>query len=430
MTPSSGTSSSTIAATAESQSPPGSQESKPVAPRRLMATVAPAHLSISLIWGAVPSILLALQVQQSFGEEAKVAVLAMVSMFGALAAMIAQPIAGALSDRTRSRFGKRAPWIVLGALCGGLSLLGMAFANNIVFLVIAWVMVQISYNFAQGPLSAIMPDRVPRAFRGTFAAILGLGGMFGSLGGQILASSLSKNIPGAYLLLAGFAVIVLTLFVVLNPDRSSKDAVVEPFVMRHFALTFWVSPRKHPDFFWAFTSRLLTYTGYFVVVGYKLYILQDYIGLGDEAITMIPVVGLVSLAGLLLSTLAAGRLSDVLGRRKPFVLVSGLLVAVALFIPLLLPNLTGMLLLAGLAGFGFGCFQAVDAALISEVLPSDASFAKDLGVVNMAVTLPQILAPAFAGFIVLAFGYALLFPIGAVIGVLGALAVLPVKSVK
>lgn len=430
MTSSSGTPGGNTAVSTKQPSEPRVPETKARAPRRLMATIAPANLSISFVWGAVPSILLALQVQQSFGDDAKVAILALVSTFGAFAAMIAQPIAGALSDRTRSRFGKRAPWIVLGALCGGLSLVGMAFASNIVFLIIAWIMVQFSYNFAQGPLSAIMPDRVPRAFRGTFAAMLGLGGMFGSLGGQIFASSFSKNIPAAYLLLGGFAVIVLTLFVVLNPDRSSKDAVVEPFVMRNFAQTFWVSPIKHPDFFWAFTSRLLTYTGYFVVVGYKLYILQDYIGLGEDAIAKIPIVGLVSLAGLLLSTVAAGRLSDHLGRRKVFVLVSGIVVAVALSIPLVLPTLTGMLLLAGLAGFGFGCFQAVDAALISEVLPSDRSFAKDLGVVNMAVTLPQILAPAFAGLIVLTFGYALLFPIGAAIGILGALAVIPVKSVK
>lgn len=395
-----------------------------------MASIAPATFSISLIWGAVPSILLALQVQQAFGESGKVASLALVSTFGAFAAMIAQPVAGALSDRTRSRFGKRAPWIVLGALCGGLSLIGLAFASNLVFLIIAWVMVQIGFNFAQGPLSAIMPDRVPRAVRGTFAAILGLGGMFGSLGGQILASSFSRNIPAAYLLLGGFAIIILTLFVVLNPDRSSKDAVVEPFVVRSFAHTFWVSPVKHPDFFWAFTSRLLTYTGYFVVVGYKLYILQDYIGLGKDAIALIPIVGLVSLGGLLLSTLAAGRLSDHLGRRKPFIFVSGLVVATALLIPWVLPSVTGILIMAGLAGFGFGCFQAVDAALISEVLPSDLSFAKDLGVVNMAVTLPQILAPAFAGLIVLTFGYALLFPVGAAISILGAISVIPVKSVK
>ncbi|ALE04881.1 hypothetical protein AL755_04150 [Arthrobacter sp. ERGS1:01] len=430
MTSSSGNSNNATSLSTAEPPQPAAQEDDGRKRRRLIATIAPATSGISLIWGAVPSILLALQVQQAFGDDAKVAILALVTTIGAIAAMLAQPIAGALSDRTRSRFGKRAPWIVAGSLCGGIALIGMAFANNLAFLIAAWVMVQIGYNFAQGPLSAIMPDRVPRSIRGTFAAVLGLGSMFGSLGGQILAASLSSNIPAAYLLLAGFAVIVLTLFVVLNPDRSSKDAAVEPFVLRKFAHTFWVSPIKHPDFFWAFTSRLLTYTGYFVVVGYKLYILQDYLGLGQKAIGLIPALGLVSLAGLLVSTVAAGRLSDRIGRRKPFVFASGSIVAAALVIPLALPSVTGMLLMAGLAGFGFGCFQAVDAALISEVLPSDRSFAKDLGVVNIAVTLPQILAPAVAGAIVLSFGYAPLFPIGATIGILGALAVIPIKSVR
>ena len=80
---------------------------------------------------------------------------------GAFFAMLAQPIAGQISDRTRSRFGRRAPWIFIGALAGGLALVGLAFANSLVGVVIAWTLVQITYNFAQGPLSAVMPDRVP-----------------------------------------------------------------------------------------------------------------------------------------------------------------------------------------------------------------------------------------------------------------------------
>lgn len=73
-----------------------------------------------------------------------------------------------------------------------------------------------------------------------------------------------------------------------------------------------------------------------------------------------------------------------------------------------------------LSGLGFGMFQAVDTALVSQVLPSAKSFAKDLGVVCIAATLPQALAPAIAGAIVLSFGYIGLFPVGIVLSVLGA----------
>lgn len=83
-----------------------------------------------------------------------------------------------------------------------------------------------------------------------------------------------------------------------------------------------------------------------------------------------------------------------------------------------------------IAGFGFGMFQAVDTALMSEVLPSAKSFAKDLGVVNIAATLPQTLAPGVAGAIVLALGYQALFPVAIVLGILGALAVWPIRATR
>ena len=153
--------------------------------RRLLGWIIPANFGIFLIWGSVPGILLPQQLTVMNASD-KVANFTIVATIGAFAAMIAQPAAGQISDRTRSRFGRRAPWIVLGALAGGLSLVGLAFANTLVGVAIAWTLVQITYNFAQGPLSAVLPDRVPLARRGTFAALSGIGLMVGALGGQII----------------------------------------------------------------------------------------------------------------------------------------------------------------------------------------------------------------------------------------------------
>ncbi|WP_312178439.1 MFS transporter [Arthrobacter sp.] len=400
-------------------------------PKRLLGWIVPANFSVFMIWGAVGGVLMPLQVQL-LGEAEKVANLAIVGTFGALGALLAQPIAGQISDRTRSRYGRRAPWLVLGALVGGLGLLAMGFANSLVGLIIGWVIVQVAYNFAQGPLSAVMPDRVPRALRGTFAALSGLGLMLGALGGSILGAQFANNIQLGYLVFAGFTLIVLTLFVVFNPDHSSKEMEKEPFNAGEFLRTFWVSPIKHPDFFWAFTGRLLLYTGYFAVVGYQLFILTDYIGLGkDGALAALPLFSLINLVGIVLSTLIAGPLSDKFQRRKLFVFLSSALVGVALLIPMFMPNFTGWAIFSLVSGLGFGMFQAVDTALMSEVLPSAKSFAKDLGVVNIAATLPQTIAPAFAGLIILGFGgYIALFPVGIVLSLLGAFAVWPIKAVR
>jgi len=399
--------------------------------RRLMWSIIPANLAVYVLWGAIPGILLPQQITLAFGEEDQINVanLAIVSTIGAFAAMIAQPIAGQISDRTRSRFGRRAPWIVIGALTGALALIGLAFAGTLVGFIIAWTLVQVCFNFAQGPLSAIMPDRVPLKRRGSFAALLGIGMMLGALGGQIIGALFFNSIAAGYITFAVFSVVVLVLFVVFNPDHSSTGITPEPFSFADFLRTFWVNPIRHPDFFWAFTGRLLLYTGYFVVFGYQLYLLQYYFGV-EHPETVIPILGVLNLVGIVVSTTVSGPLSDKFGRRKPFVFASAVVVSLAFLLPWAWPTLTAWMIMVVIAGFGFGMFQAVDTALISEVLPSAKSFAKDLGVVNIAATLPQTLAPGIAGAIVLAFGYGTLFPIGIVLGLLGALAIWPIKAVK
>ncbi|MFF0747216.1 MFS transporter [Streptomyces sp. NPDC004111] len=399
--------------------------------RRLTACAGPATLSIALVWGAVPSILLALQIQRTVGEDAKVGALALVTTVGAIVAMVAQPVAGAVSDRTRTRFGRRTPWIAAGVLTGGTALVVMAHLDSVPAILAAWCFVHLGYNFAMGPLAAVMPDRVPADKRGQYAAVLGISSMGGSLGGQILGSVLEERVALAYVLLAVLSVAAAGVFVVLNPDRPSRDLTPEPFRARVFLKELLPDPRAHPDFFWVFVGRLCTYQAYFLVLGYKLYILQDHIGLGDEAIDRVPSLALAGIAGILPSTLVCGPLSDRLGRRKPFVVASAALIGCAMLVPLAVPTLTGMLVMAFLVGLGFGCFQGVDTALISQVLPSHRSYARDLGVVNVAAALPQALAPAVAAAVVVGLGgYQTLFPTATAFGVLGALAVLRVRSVR
>jgi MFS family permease len=395
--------------------------------RRLLWWILPANFAIFAIWGSIPGLLLPEQVTVSLGESGKVANMLIISTIGAFAAMIAQPIAGQVSDRTRSRFGRRAPWIILGALAGALSLVGLAFANSLVGFVIAWTLVQITYNFSQGPLSAVMPDRVPIARRGTFATLSGIGLMVGAVGGSVVGAAFFHSIAVGYIFFAVFAVIVLTLFVVFNPDHPSTNFEREPFGFTEFLSTFWVNPLKHPDFFWAFTGRLLLYTGYFGVVGYQLFILTDYLHVKSPE-TVVPILSLINLAGIIIATAVSGPLSDRIGRRKPFVFGSSVVVGLALLLPWFSPTLTSWMIMTFIMGLGFGMFQAVDTALMSQVLPSAKSFGKDLGVVNIAATLPQTLAPAVGGAIVLSLGYAGLFPVGIVLSILGAVCVWFIKA--
>ena len=99
----------TTSASAPLVEPDGTDEPRPLvrgSMTRLLGWIIPANLSIFILWGAIPGVLLPLQVT-GLDPANKVASLALVTTIGAFAAMIAQPVAGAISDRTRSRFGRR-----------------------------------------------------------------------------------------------------------------------------------------------------------------------------------------------------------------------------------------------------------------------------------------------------------------------------------
>ena len=398
--------------------------------RRLLVSLPPVNLALFLVWGAVPPVLLAVLVQ-GIDPAGKERSLALVLAVGALAAMIAQPLAGLLSDRTRSRWGRRTPWLVGGSAAGAAALVLLGQGRTIAQVLAAWVAVQILLNLAQGPLSAVLPDRVPRALRGTFSAATGLGLMLGMLGGQVFGAMFSERIALGTALLGGIALAALLGFSVLNPDADNRGDAVPPLSARAALLGSWVAPLRHPDFVWAFLGRLLLNLGYSLIMTYLLYILQEIVGLSlAEAIVLVPVIAGTGAVFVLLSTVISGPLSDRLRRRRVFVFASAMILTGAMWLPLAMPTVPGVIIFGALAGFGFGIFQAVDTALISEVLPDQAAAGKDLGVINIAATLPQTVAPALAGVIAVSVGYVWLFPVAAVLVFLAGLAVIPIRSVR
>jgi len=204
-----------------------------------------------------------------------------------------------------------------------------------------------------------------------------------------------------------------------------------------FLRGFWISPREHPDFAWAFFGRFSIYMGYQAILTYLLYILEDYIGLGQAvANTTIARMSSVTFVALVCSGLLAGWLADRTGRLKPLVFVAGLLIACAEIAPLVSPNLRGMFGYAVLIGLGYGSFMSVDLALMTHVLPPRAAgedtTGRDLGILTTAINVPQILSPVMAAALLSATGnnYPLLFCVAAIFVVAGAGFVLPIRSVR
>ncbi|NNM45097.1 MFS transporter [Knoellia koreensis] len=366
----------------------------------------------------------------------KVGNLAFVTTVAFAATIIAQPLAGALSDATRSRFGRRTPWMVGGALLAGGVLIGLPLASSIVTVALIWLVVQVGVNALQAAATALVPDRYPANRRGAVSSMIGVGITIGNAVGALVAGTTADRGILPYTVL-GVLVIVVTLgFVLLNRDSPSTGLQRETLTPRSFLRGFWVDPRQHPDFAWAFGSRFLMVIGFYGAQTYGLYILRDYIGLGDaESNTFAATMGMVLLVGVLISAVGSGWLSDRVGRRKPFIVWSSVLMSVALAIPLFVPTTTGVLAYAFLLGLGFGVYISIDLALMTEVLPARlrgaSSAGRDLAILGLATTVPQALSPSIAaGLVTLTGGYPVLFVSGIVFVMLGALAIRPVKSVR
>jgi len=397
--------------------------------RRLLVLLLVSNTAMFALYHGVLSVLLPLQVQ-AVDPAAKTTNLALVTGISALVAALANPLAGRLSDRTSGRFGRRTPWIVGGAVLsfGGMVLLGRA--DTVFAILLGWSLVQATMNGYQAALTAVVPDRVPAWRRGVASALAGLGLPIGGVIGTVLAASQAHHLSRGYLLLGVGIVLAAVLFAVAAREPAVGPAEVTP---KTGTVRAFLSCLADADVRWVFIGRLLLVLGHFVVATYNLYILQDFAHLPAgvspaKAVALLSPVGALS---MIVAVVAGGVLSDRIGRRKPFVFASSAVAGLAGLIPLAWPTLPGMLVFAVVAGLAFGCFLAVDTALATLVLPSDDDAGRDLGVLNLALAGPQIVAP-FAASVIVAHlgGYPAIFVTGALLGVLGGVAILPVRRVR
>ncbi|MFE3959983.1 MFS transporter [Nocardia sp. NPDC059091] len=360
----------------------------------------------------------------------KVQQLALVNAVVATVSVLTQPVVGVLSDRTRTRFGARTPWMLAGALLGFLGLITAGLSTSVATLLMTASIAYLGFNTFGGPLTAIQPDRVPVDHRGRYSTLAGLGTVIAAILGPVIGAIFATRIPLGYTVIATITLIFSLGFLIANPDADNRNSSRPPLSVTTVLQMFWINPRRHPDFFWVFLGRFLICGGYYMVLTYQLYIAQDYVGLTlTEATQLTPILSLVSLPGFLLALGIAGPLSDRIGRRKPIVLAGGIIIAASALLPIWAPTVGGLIGSTVVLTIGFGTFLAVDQALVTQVLPDADSAAKDLGIINIASTLPSTFAPMVAAAIVTAsHGYGTLYPVVAFVAGLGALAILPVKT--
>jgi MFS family permease len=402
---------------------------------RWIALLALANLGLFVGYYGPLEVLLPNQVQAIAGSAHKVAELGWVTGLGAAAAMIAQPLVGALSDRTTSRLGRRHPWTFCGALAAAGALALLAGQHTIAGVIICWCVAQAALNAMQASLTAGVPDHVPVRQRGLASGWISLQQTFGVVVAVALVSLLLTG-NGGYVLVAVLVFAFAVPFVAFTRSSRLEREARPPFRWGEFARSFWVSPRRHPDFAWAWATRFLVMLGDSMAILYLLYFLRDKIHYaqrfpGQTAEDGLLILIVIYTVGVLISAVAGGMVSDRSGRRKPLVTVSGLVMAVPAIMLAIWPTWTVTMVCALLLGLGFGVYLSVDLALVTQVLPSQTGYAKDLGIINIASAGPQVLAPAIAAPIVSSLGgYPALYLTVAVIVVLGSAFVWKVRSVR
>ncbi|MFK4852775.1 MFS transporter [Microbacterium sp. ZW T6_19] len=380
---------------------------------------------------AVPQLLKEWDPEQATGN------LSIVLTVGGAAILITTPIFGRLSDRSMSRLGIRRPWILYGVLVAAAGYVVQAFARDLLMLGAGVILVLIGWGAVSMTVHTLFADQIRRRIRAIMSAVTGAATTLGILGGVALAGNVAgTGQAGMFLIPGGLSVLLaITLFFSLRDLHRTQPA--PPLDWRAVRETFWLSPRRYPDFAWAWTCRFFMTASIVSVTSYLYLTISSRFGIDDP----------VEIAGIQTQATAAftvmnlvmafvfGVVSDRTGRRKPTVVIGALTSAAGLVFAVAFGDIAFFLIGIAIVGAGQGAYIAADVALMTECLPSTEDAGKDLGIVALAYLLPGILVPVFGFFVTridspTGENFVALYVGAVVMALLAAFAVTRVKAVR
>lgn len=399
--------------------------------RGWIAAITLANLGLFMAYFGPLSVLLPNQIQAVAGSH-RVIDFSLVTALGAVTAIVVNPLAGALSDRTVCRFGRRRPWILGGAIATAAALCLVGQLHSVPAIIAGWCLAQVGVNAMQAGLAAGVPDRVPITQRAQASGWIGIAQTLSVVAAAALLTKVSGHV--GYLLLAVGVIAFALPFVLWTPDPPLPRAARPDFHLLALARSSWRGGAWTHDFRWAWLTRFLLVLGNAMAVVYLLYFVR-HIGFSDLYPGRTAEQGLVVLLSVytmavLATTVVAGRRSDRTGRRRRSVALAGGMMAAAALLVAASPTWLILLCSAPVLGAGFGIYLSVDQALVTQVLPSAADRAASLGVISVASSAGQAVAPAIAAPVVTYLGgYTALYLCVAVVVSLGAASVWRIRSV-
>ncbi len=385
----------------------------------------------------IPLQVLALIDPGSVASAGQARFIGLMGALGAVAALLVQPLAGALSDRTGGRLGRRRPHVAWGTLVALAGAVMAGFAAGPIAFAIGLLVLQVGNNVATAAFQALLPDLVPADRRGVASGWLGLMTILGSaasLGlGWLLLGAVRPDSTGAargsaIFYLAGGAILavtaVLTVVGIREPAGGGGSRVAPS----------WLEPWRHSAFARVFAARVLVMLGFTLFMTFVEYYFARVVHVTDF-VGATASVALLALGTAVVSAYVLGGLSDRWGRVRLAALASAVMAVAALAFQFVKVG-SPLWPLGLLFGLGYGGYMSVDWALAVDALPSPLTAGRDLGLWSLASTIPGIAAPALGGLVVSAgasfwspeAGYQAVFAVAALLFLAGTVAVLRVPE--
>lgn len=328
------------------------------------------------------TLLLPLKIEGLAGD-ARIGLFTATVIAGALAASASNIAFGWLSDRTVARGGGRRAGLAGGVAATILSYALVAAAASPLAIVLAVASFQIAVNALLAPLFAIMADEIPDAQKGVAGGLLPLA--------QPLASALSALLVGLAMLgeASRLGIVALAVAACVAPLLLTRARAIPPAgplaartaMLRRDIVVAWI-------------ARLLVQVAGNAL---SLYLLYYFESLPSGAAVGLPArVGHLLMIAYILPlpiALAVGRVSDRLGRRKPFLLAAAIVAASGLVGMALAQDWTGGAIGFCLYATGSSVFVSLHAAFAMQWLPDPQHCGRDLGFYNLTNTLPALLGP-------------------------------------
>jgi MFS family permease len=363
----------------------GPDQSRVRLPLSQLVTLSIYWLGIQTIWGGLNITIIPGRLDD-LSRDTQGSLLAIIMIAGAIAPILVQPTVGVISDYTVTRWGRRKPYIVLGAVLDVVFLAGIAFNSDFAAMVAFYFLLQVSSNFAQGPFQGYVPDLVPAKQVGTASGLMGLMLTLGTIVGVGIATlgGIIDNVALATLALGVVEVVTMVILVATVDEGRAAPRRTRPW--REIALSAWGRDiLQERDVLWLLLVRLLflgAYNATLIAVGY--FRRSHAMSSTDADATVFLATAIVGVSTAL-AAIPGGRLSDRFGRR-PVIWTAALIAGVGLVGVAVAP--TPALAVASWVpfGIGMGTFLSADWALMSDVIPKHTA-GRYMGILNAGTAM-------------------------------------------